>query len=120
MATSLIFAVLAHWLVTMYVVEAEVLRPLRERLSGQQRVCSDYLNVEDAWAPLRPCKRHERGYTMVRRPKIKYLLSCRMCSGFWVALIFGLATGLNPLVVASLSHWLFITQRIAERLARSR
>lgn len=108
----LLFAVLAHWLVTMYLVEAEITRPLREWVGGLYY--EPYGDPPIGWTACRD----RWGSARWRRPKLKYLVTCRMCTGFWVGLAVGLLTGLNPLVVAALSHWLFITQRIAEKLAK--
>ena len=115
---TLLLTIVAHWIVVQYIVEAEITRPLREWVAGTKKVC-----YSDSWREVEaPCTPGEDRYRIVsRRPKLKYLVTCRMCSGFWVAVAFGLALRLSPLdtlAIAGLSHWLFIAQRIAERKAR--
>lgn len=117
--TNLLYAVLVHWLIVQYVVEAEITRPIREWAAGTRRVCyADYGLENSPEIPCDPKFYRGRPVKTVKRPKIEYLLKCRLCSGFWVGIAVGVAFGINPLVIAALSHWMFITQRVADRVAK--
>ena len=118
---TLLFAIVAHWLIVQYVVEAEITRPFREWVGGLYQEC--YNSYPPERVGRIECKHPAVQWSKStwRRPKLKYLVDCRMCSGFWVAVTFGIMLGLSPLTtlaVAGLSHWLFIVQRIAEKLAK--
>lgn len=123
MTNTLLFAILAHWLVVQYVTESEIARPFREWVGGKRNVCYDRTDrYNEMSPPALPCSTLGAWSTSEwSRPKLKYLVTCRLCSGFWVAVGLGAALGFSPvktLALAAASHWLFIAQRIAERAAK--
>ena len=90
----------AVWLVTLIIVESELFRPLRLWVRGRA---------------LRSLARRRR--TGVVWDRLRYLVSCRLCTGVWVGQAVAHADGhgvLMGLVLSAVAHLLLVVEHYAE------
>lgn len=92
-----LYAGLVVWLVTLIIVESELLRPVREWVAGYvpATVINPRLSISE----------------FNTRPKLAYLLGCHLCTGVWVGLTVAVVvpgplpyTVLNGLLYKAIGH----------------
>lgn len=74
---------LANWIITLIIVESELVRPVRQ-FFDLKTLKEDY---SDLWH------------------KLSYLVKCHLCTGTWVALL--MAAFISPVISVPFAGWLF-------------
>lgn len=114
---------LVNWLVTLLLVESEVVRPFREWIANRYNAA--HTSNREV-----PSVRSD-GWRVVLWYKAKYFVGCHLCTGTWVGVILAILTSWNKplgsgvigivltgLLYKAIGHVVLILQKLGERWAR--